>query len=239
MLKQRIITALVLATLVLLVIFWAPHDVVMAVLAVLVLAGAWEWSAFPGFTSPGARLAYVAVIAVSVAATWAVGTGIDRSALLYCALAWWLVAICWVAIFPAHVSRGGAAIAGLLVLVPSWLALVQLHSFNPQWILFLLLLVVAADVGAYFGGRRFGRHKLAPQVSPGKTWEGVIGGLAAAAVMSGIGVYWFNVQVMPFVVLCAIVVGAAQQSAPTQKKNKNNSLLKDIHRRKLIQIILI
>lgn len=227
MLRQRIVTALVLAPLVLLVIFWVPHGVLMAVLALLVLAGAWEWSAFPGFASPAARLAYVAVIAASVALTWASGTGIDRSALLYCALAWWMVALCWVAIFPGHMNRGGAALAGALVLVPAWLALVQLHNFNPQWILFLLLLVVAADVGAYFCGRRFGRHKLAPQVSPGKTWEGVAGGLLSASVMAGIGVYWFNVQPMPFIVLCAVVVIASILGDLTESLFKRHAGLKD------------
>lgn len=227
MLKQRIVTALVLAPLVLLVIFWASHNLVMAVLAALMLAGAWEWSAFPGFTSRFARFVYVAAVAASIAATWAVGSAMERSALLYCALAWWMVALFWVAIFPAHVNRGGAAIAGLLVLVPTWLALVQLHEFNPQWILFLLLLVVAADVGAYFGGRRFGRHKLAPQVSPGKTWEGVFGGLAAAAVMAGIGVYWFDVQAPPFILLCAIVTIASIVGDLTESLFKRHAGLKD------------
>lgn len=227
MLKQRIITALVLAPFVLLVIFWAPHAWVMGVLALLMLAGAWEWAAFLGATSLLARFVYVMAVGAAIAVTWGAGTGIDRSALLYGALVWWLVALCWVALFPAHVNRGAAAIAGLLVLVPTWLALVQLHSFNPQWILFLLLLVVAADVGAYFGGRRFGRHKLAPQVSPGKTWEGVLGGLAAAAMMAGIGVYWFNVEAMPFIVLCAVVVVASIVGDLTESLFKRHAGLKD------------
>jgi phosphatidate cytidylyltransferase len=227
MLKQRIVTALVLAPLVLLVIFWAPHQWMMAVLALLVVAGAWEWSAFIGVTGFAARLTYVAAVAAAIAATWIVGTGLERSALLYCALAWWMVALCWVALFPGRVSRPGSAIAGLLVLVPAWLALVQLHQINPQWILFLLLLVVAADVGAYFGGRRFGRHKLAPQVSPGKTWEGVMGGLAAAAVMAGIGVYWLEVPGLPFIVLCAVVVIASIVGDLTESLFKRHAGLKD------------
>jgi phosphatidate cytidylyltransferase len=227
MLKQRIVTALVLGALVLLVIFCASHDIVMAVLALLILAGAWEWSAFPGFSSLAARLAYVAAVGASIAATWLVATENERSTLLYCALAWWVVALGWVAMFPGRMNRGGAAVAGLLVLVPAWLALVQLHNFNPQWILFLLLLVVAADVGAYFCGRRFGRHKLAPQVSPGKTWEGVLGGLAAAALMAGIGVYWFNARLGPFIVVCAVVVVASVVGDLTESLFKRHAGLKD------------
>lgn len=228
MLKQRIITALVLAPLVLLVIFWVPHDLVMVVLAALILAGAWEWSAFPGLNGVMKRSAYVAVVAIAIIAVWQLGTANGRStALLYAALAWWIVALSWVAVFPGRVTRAGAAVAGLLVLVPAWLALVQLHEFQPQWILFLLLLVVAADVGAYFGGRRFGRHKLAPQVSPGKTWEGVVGGLAAAAIMAGIGVLWLDVKAVPFVLLCVIVVVASVVGDLTESLFKRHAGLKD------------
>lgn len=227
MLRQRIVTALVLAPLVLLVIFWAPPVLVMSVLALLMLAGAWEWSAFPGLRSPVARAAYVLVIAAAIAATWMSGTGPEHTALLYCAIAWWILALGWIVVFPGHVNRSIAAVVGLLVLVPTWLALVQLHRFDPQWILFLLLLVVAADVGAYFGGRRFGRHKLAPRVSPGKTWEGVIGGGVAAAIMAVIGVFWLHVQAVPFIVLCVVVVVASIVGDLTESLFKRHAGLKD------------
>lgn len=227
MLRQRIVTALILAPLVLLVIFWAPHALVMSVLALLMLAGAWEWSAFPGFQGVATRVAYVALVAVSITVVWLLGEGGELAALLYCALAWWLVALGWVTLFPGRTTRSGAALAGLLVLVPAWLALVQLHQFQPQWILFLLLLVVAADVGAYFCGRRFGRHKLAPQVSPGKTWEGVLGGLVAAAIMAAIGVFWFDVKAVPFIALCTVVVVASIIGDLTESLFKRHAGLKD------------
>jgi phosphatidate cytidylyltransferase len=227
MLRQRIVTALILAPLVLLVIFWAPPALVMAILAGLMLAGAWEWSAFPGLRSTAARLAYVLAIAAAIAAIWLSGTGPEHAALLYCAIVWWMVALGWIVLFPGHANRGITALVGPLVLAPTWLALVQLHRFDPQWILFLLLLVVAADVGAYFGGRRFGRHKLAPRVSPGKTWEGVIGGGVAAAVMAGIGVFWFNVQALPFIVLCIVVVVASIVGDLTESLFKRHAGLKD------------
>lgn len=231
MLRQRVITALILAPLVLLVIFWLPHVATMGVLALLVVAAAWEWSAFPGFTQRSARWSYVAVVLLCIAAAWSYGVGREEmDTLMYAALVWWLVALLWVAAAPGRVNRATAAVAGLLVLVPVWLALVRLHGHGgagPQLMLFLLLLVAAADVGAYFAGRKFGRRKLAPRVSPGKTWEGVIGGLTAGALMAAAGVWWFEVPAVPFVMLCIMVVLASIVGDLTESLFKRHAGLKD------------
>lgn len=228
MLRQRVITALVLAPFVLLVIFWVPHPVTAAVLALLVGAGAWEWSAFPGFTHHAARLAYVAFIAACLALAWYAGVQSDSSNLLLDAsLAWWVLALLWIAFAPGSVNRATAAIAGLFALVPVWLALVRLHAQGPQLMLFLLLLVVAADIGAYFSGRAFGRHKLAPRVSPGKTWEGVCGGLLAAAAMAAVGVWWFSMDPVPFMALCIVVAIASVIGDLTESLFKRHAGLKD------------
>ena len=228
MLRQRVITALLMAPIALLVILWLPHDWTALVFALLVVAGAWEWSAFPGFGHRGARISYVVLIVLAVIVLGWVGAArhyLDE--VLIAACLWWLVALLWIAYFPTHVSRWSATVAGVFVLVPAWLALVRLHSMAPQLVLFLVLLVVAADVGAYFGGRQFGRHKLAPRVSPGKTWEGVAGGLVAAGVMAAVGVYWFNVQAVPFTILCAIVVVGSIVGDLTESLFKRHAGLKD------------
>lgn len=228
MLRQRVITALVLAPFVCLVILGVPHSITAAVLSLLAVAGAWEWSAFPGFTQYSARLAYVAFIAVCVLAMWYLGVDhVQAGFLLYAALAWWVLALLWIALAPGKVNRATAAIAGLLVLVPAWLALVRLHAQGPQLLLFLLLLVVAADIGAYFAGRAFGKHKLAPKVSPGKTWEGVCGGLAAAALMAVVGVGWFNMNTVPFMALCIVVAVASVIGDLTESLFKRHAGLKD------------
>lgn len=228
MLKQRIITALLLAPFALLVILWVPHVVTAAVLALLVLAGAWEWAAFPGFTSVPARLGYVAVVAALIAALWWSGAqNAQLDVVLYVSLAWWVVATIWIALMPTHMNRAAAMVAGLVVLVPAWLALVRLHDLAPHLMLFLVLLVVAADVGAYFGGRAFGKHKLAPRVSPGKTWEGVVGGLVAAAILAVLGVLWFRLSAVPFVALCAVVVLASIVGDLTESLFKRHAGLKD------------
>jgi phosphatidate cytidylyltransferase len=228
MLRERVITALILAALVLLVIFLLPHDATMAALALLVVAAAWEWSAFPRFTQHSARVFYVAFVAACVGATWWFGVErqeMDR--LIQAALAWWVFALVWVAIAPARVNRVTAAGAGLLVLVPAWLALARLHAAGPQLLLFLILLVVAADVGAYFAGRRFGHNKLAPRVSPGKTWEGVLGGFIAAALMAAVGVWWFKVDAPRFLSLCIVVVVASIIGDLTESLFKRHAGLKD------------
>jgi phosphatidate cytidylyltransferase len=228
MLRERVITALLLVPLVLVVIFWLPHAATMAALALLVIGAAWEWSAFPRFTQYSARAVYVAVVAACIVATWWFGVQSDEiDRLIHIALLWWIFALIWVAIAPARVNRTTAAGAGLLVLVPAWLALSRLHALGPQLLLFLILLVVAADVGAYFAGRSFGRNKLAPRVSPGKTWEGVLGGFAAAGAMAAIGVWWFKVDAPRFAALCIIVVVASIIGDLTESLFKRHAGLKD------------
>lgn len=236
MLRQRVITALLMAPVALLVVLWLPHDVTALVLALLVAAGAWEWSAFPQFPRTTVRYLYVLLIVAGMAALWwggavplqlSGGSAAHVNWVLLAACAWWVLALLWIACIPTHVGRTSAIIAGFFVLIPAWLALVRLHSLAPQLVLFLILLVVAADVGAYFGGRQFGRHKLAPRVSPGKTWEGVAGGLVAAGVMAAVGVYWFNVRPAPFAALCAVVVVASIVGDLTESLFKRHAGLKD------------
>lgn len=228
MLKQRVITALLMAPLALLFILWVPHQVTMLVLALLVLAGAWEWAAFPGLASAGARSLYTGAMALMLGLLWLAGTHSSQlDMVIYGSLVWWLLAFIWIVFAPTHMSRWAAAVGGFLVLVPAWLALVRLHEHDPRLMLLLLLVVVAADVGAYFAGRQFGRHKLAPQVSPGKTWEGVVGGLAGAALMATLAVMWLKVSVPWFVALCAAVVVASIVGDLTESLFKRHAGLKD------------
>ena len=182
MLRERVITALVLAALVLLVIFWLPHvgdDGCAGAAGDRRRLGMVGVSALHAAFSQGALCSCRGCVRRGrLVVRRRSATRSDR--LIHAALLWWVFALIWVAIAPARVNRTTAAGAGLLVLVPAWLALARLHALGPELLLFLILLVVAADVGAYFAGRSFGRNKLAPRVSPGKTWEGVLGGFAAA-----------------------------------------------------------
>jgi phosphatidate cytidylyltransferase len=227
MLRLRIITALLLAPFVLAAIFFLPEKGMAVVLSILVAAGAWEWSAFAGLTRSSAKIGYVVAVLVGIAAVWFAGPSSQAQIVLYAAMVWWLAALCWVLIWPGAVSSASAAVAGLLVLIPAWLALLRLHAHDPRLMLFLLLLVVAADVGAYFAGRRFGRNKLAPRVSPGKTWEGVGGGIIGATIVAIIGALWLHMPFLIFIGLCVLVVVASIVGDLTESLFKRHAGLKD------------
>jgi phosphatidate cytidylyltransferase len=210
-LRKRITTALVLAAIFLAIVLLLPAVATLLVLTVLVLAGAWEWSAFlrlPGYLP---RSLYVVFLAIMMAVAWHVTeTPEGREIVLAAAVVWWLVALVWIAFAPHRVTPWSAALAGVLALVPAWLALVRLRFDLPrgaEWMIFTLVLVFAADIGAFFAGRRFGRLRLAPAVSPGKTWEGVLGGAAGGALIAVVGSKWFGVPLAGFLPLCLAAVG--------------------------------
>jgi phosphatidate cytidylyltransferase len=188
MTRVRIASAIVLGGGLLAVLFKAPPSWTVVLIVATILGGAWEWSGFLRLSSLAPRLAYVGLVALwLVAAWWAAEHHGLLGAELVLAAAWWLVALCWVALRPECAGRWPTAVAGWLVLVPAGVALLQLWldpAFGLRWLLYVLLLVWAADTGAYFAGRAFGRHKLAPRVSPGKTWEGAAGGLLLVAILA-------------------------------------------------------
>lgn len=209
-LRKRISTALVLAAILISIVLFLPPVATLVLLTVLVLAGAWEWSAF--LRAPGrlARALYVAFLALMMPLIWHVTeTPQGREIVLAIAIGWWIAALGWIVLAPQRVASWSAALAGMLALVPAWLALVRLRFDlvrGAEWMLFALLLVFAADIGAFFAGRTFGRTRLAPSVSPGKTWEGVLGGAAAGALVAIAGSRWFGVPLRAFLPLCLAAV---------------------------------
>ena len=231
MLKTRIITAAVLIALLLLVIFWLPPAATVIAVTLLVLAGAWEWAGFMRLTSRAARLAYVGGIALCLPLSWlATATHEGRTLLVAVATVWWLVALLWIVFAPQRVAVWSAGLAGVLALVPAWAALVYVRRAVPggaQWLLFVLLLVWAADIGAYFAGRWFGRRRLAPVVSPGKTWEGVAGALVASGLVAAAGSHWFGVPLVLFVPLCLAAVAFSIVGDLTESLFKRFAGLKD------------
>jgi phosphatidate cytidylyltransferase len=208
-LRTRVITASVLGFAWLAIVLYLPRVVAIIGVTIAILAGAWEWSAFLRTSRAASRAAYVVLIAVlmPIACTLTGSAAAERLFFL-CALAWWLIALVWIVVAPRRATPAIAAFAGLAALVPAWLALLRLRQLQDgaQWLLFVLILVWAADVGAFFIGRRFGKHKLAPAVSPGKTWEGVIGGVCAGALVAWAGAFWFSLPLASFLPLCLIVV---------------------------------
>lgn len=209
-LRKRISTALVLAAILISIVLFLPPLATLVLLTVLVLAGAWEWSAFLRAPGPFSRALYVGLLALLMPLIWHVtATPRGREIVLAIAICWWLAALGWIVLAPQRVASWSAALAGMLALVPAWLALVRLRFDlvrGAEWMLFALLLVFAADIGAFFAGRAFGRTRLAPAVSPGKTWEGVLGGAAAGALVAVAGSLWFGVALRAFLPLCLAAV---------------------------------
>jgi len=174
--------------------------------------GAWEWTGFGGIAPPLSRAAYTILIVVLLYGAW-IGTA-DRKNLLWLlgtGCAWWVLAFLWVCLAPARQQRLLTLACGLVVLVPGFIALGRLLEVSqgfargPQLVLWLLLLVTGADIGAFFVGRRFGRLKLAPLVSPAKTWEGASGGLLTVALVAWAGSLYFGLPALPVVAFgCAV-----------------------------------
>ena len=127
-LQQRLITALVLLALLVALVFLAPPWATIAVIALAMLGGAWEWSAFLHHDRRRVRAAYVALVALGLVAAWSVSTTIDSlSMLLLAACAWWVIALLWIMLAPQRGGAISAAIAGLCALVPAGVALARVR----------------------------------------------------------------------------------------------------------------
>jgi phosphatidate cytidylyltransferase len=229
-LRKRILTAAVLAAALLCVLLLLPPAATVIVVSAIVLLGAWEWSAFLRLPSAALRAAYVVLIGLLMFAAWSVSVTAGGNFVMQLALAWWCVALLWVTLAPRRVAGWSAALAGVLALVPAWLALIRLRvgpADGAQWVLFALLLVWVADIGAFFCGRHFGRVQLAPQVSPAKTWEGVLGGMLSSAVCALAGAAWFRLPALPFLLLCLGAVGFSVVGDLTESLLKRFAGVKD------------
>lgn len=200
MLKQRVITALVLAIIFISALLGLPSGYFSFFVGAIVLIGAWEWASLAGFSALWQRSLYAFFMlgVVLLAATYLglkgeTSPALDINAireLLVAGCVWWAVALLFVQGYPSSAMLWGSKILrlvmGVLVLLPTWVALVYVRQHeNGAWLVLLLILIVAlADSGGYFVGKRFGRHKLAPAVSPGKTWEGFAGGFIANCILA-------------------------------------------------------
>ena len=190
MLKQRVITAVVLLAVLLPAMFaGTPWPFALLTLAFIGAAG-WEWARLNGLAGGAALVPGAAVLALCAAALAAGWVTAPPAAL------WWLAVLVWVLGGTAALRSGAAGWArharatrlavGVVALALAWLALAHARTVGLNFLLSILCLVWMADIAAYFGGRRFGRRKLAPAISPGKSWEGVWSGMAGVLVLGGV-----------------------------------------------------
>ena len=217
MLRQRVITAIFLLLLFLSALFFLPAPIWVLLIVVMVMQGTSEWARLAKLSGKSANGYWWLTLTVMA--------GIVLLDMNH-ALPHWLIyavsALLWLAVAPAWLMMGWQvrqpalmALTGWAILIPTGLALMDLRAANPWWLLAVMGLVWVADIAAYFTGRKFGKTRLAPRISPGKTWEGVIGALLGAAVYVPL-VIWLGgsrgavYETLPFLTLVAWVwVGLA------------------------------
>lgn len=194
MLRTRVITALVLLSLLLPGLFYLSQAHWALLIAAVVGIGAWEWGALLRWSETRRRLLGLALAlicaGVSLLAPAAIGAGSTANydspwvVLVYsvAAIFWCVLIPLWLRTRWALGSGTAGLLTGLIVLFPTWLALVQLRIPGPGILLALFAVVWMADIAAYFSGKAFGKHKLAPNISPGKTWEGAFGAVIGVVI---------------------------------------------------------
>ncbi len=234
MLKQRVITAAILLPLAILGFFWLDGVAFALFTGSVIVLGGWEWARLAGFSAQWVRTGYAGLIALLLAGLYQIpALGIP---LLWLAAGWWLLAIVLVVRYPEgrdcwH-SGGRIFLMGLPVLLPAWQALQLLKQWpmGNELILLVMVLVWTADIGAFFAGRALGRHKLAPGVSPGKSWEGVAGGLLGCLlVMLAVGACqgWSVSEMLLALCGTVVVVMVSVVGDLTESMFKRNAGLKD------------
>jgi phosphatidate cytidylyltransferase len=207
MLKMRIITAVISLALVACVLFVLPPRFAEVIIGMLLLAGAWEWSGFLQSQASSVRIAFTSLVGAFLVAAHSMFDS-QATMILQIACAWWFVAFLWVMRFPTAIPEAVRWVSGVLVIVPLFVALVSLLRTGVEYLIFTLLIVWCADGGAYFAGKKFGRVKLAPSISPGKTWEGVVGGMLLVAVLAVAVGIWQKISVgvlLPFCLATAAI----------------------------------
>ena len=209
----RVITALVLAPLLLALVIWAPPWLMQIAVGVIVLRGAYEWARFMQLSHRAHRWLYTGLILLLMVALRLSGGITVTSPVLWLASAWWLVALVWVLVYPRGLPVGQPAVwrvgtAGVLTLVPLWVAACALQDWPNDGafrLIVCLMIVWAADIFAFVAGSALGKHKLAPRVSPGKSWEGLVGGLLGGQLIAAMGVFLAGMTPWLFAVALVLV----------------------------------
>jgi len=203
LLLTRVITALVLLPVVLGMLFLASPPVWALFALVIALIACWEWSRMCGLSGRG-QAAYLVASGAIGAFLWLLYLRLVPGNFVAAAMTGFIIAtVFWIVGAPFWLgnklrpSPSACAAAGWVVAWPAWLALVVLRDTSPWLLLALAALVWVADIAAYFAGKRFGKHKLAPAVSPGKTWEGVAGGMLGVVLYGAILAWVANAHATP------------------------------------------
>lgn len=215
MLKQRLISGLLLAGVMLVTILFASQSVVAVMLGVIFAIGAWEWMGLTRYTTPLLRLIFAVIIASLFWLGWIFRQQEFVLAWLVFAIVIWFLILVLLSVYHASEADAGPRwqlpllLSGLILLPAAWFALVKLDGMHPGWLIYALALCAIADSFAYLAGKKFGKHKLAPELSPGKTREGLFGGMLAVFVFALVVALIIELPVMQMVslVLLSLICG--------------------------------
>lgn len=209
MLWKRVITAIVLASLAIFFIFFQPTESFMYALLVVSFIAGWEWARLSGLLQVFFKVLYAGIITALVYLVWRLLPEYPHllEPVMLVAILWWCVVVyILVSRVPEKDTRSVSwkkIAMGIMTLVPAVIGLVHVHQ-QPQgayWLFFVLSVIWVADIGAFFSGRRFGKHKLAPKLSPGKTREGLYGALLATQLYSLVAGWYFHLPLKAVIIL--------------------------------------
>ncbi|RTZ63328.1 MAG: phosphatidate cytidylyltransferase [Aquificaceae bacterium] len=235
MLKQRMMTGVLLALAVLLGVLLLPSPWFAVVsMIVIITLGGWEWANLTGYKDENSRGIFIALLLLVavISYTW---KGMHWP-LIIIGVFWWAYAL--MLLFNYTKEKSGLEgrswllpASSFLVLIPAWLSLIELHARLPLLVLYLIFLVAIADSGAYFAGKAMGLTKLAPDLSPGKTIEGFKGGLLGAGLWSLLAVWYFGLSftnsilfiLLSLVVATVSVGGDLYESLLKRQANEKDS----------------
>ncbi|MBL4910985.1 MAG: phosphatidate cytidylyltransferase [Alteromonadaceae bacterium] len=254
MLKQRIMTALLLAPAIIAAIFYLPLSYFSGLIIAVMAIGAWEWGPLMGFSSKIRRIAFVLTnvflmvglwLYLPIETLWLSATELHSSIvnLLWLTVAWWVLSAFLTFVYPRYSDfwskhRSVRGLFGWFTIVPTWLAFIILRSHEyqvdkydgAQLIMFLFLMVWSADVGAYFVGKSIGKHKLMPNVSPGKTIEGFLGGIVFACILVNIAGFvldWSLKQHLTVIVVTILITTISVLGDLNESMFKRQAGIKD------------
>ncbi|MEL7310607.1 MAG: phosphatidate cytidylyltransferase [Pseudomonadota bacterium] len=234
MLLKRVVSGLIAVAAILVVLFVLPEGAIAPVLLVVVAASAWEWSSLARLKATPSRLLYTLLIVGLTALYWRFTTPQLFGGLLSTAGFWWIAALFLVLRYPVRIPSFVVKVGGPLTLVSMFAALDGLARFGdreqllgPVLLLYVLVVIWAADIGGYFAGRAIGGAKLAVNVSPNKTWAGVLGGLALSALVGLVGEWMFDIGWYRIVALCAVTAAVSVLGDLTISLFKREAGLKD------------
>ncbi len=237
MLKQRVITAIILASMITTAVIFLPTQMFALMLAVIICVASWEWAACAGFHSMKQKIVYVSFILLCLIACLIFLEKQWVPLIIACGFIWWLIAIFLVVRYQMNKSINLSsgilkAMIGAIILVPAWLSLIFIHlnTSGDSLMLFLFFLIWLADSAAYFSGRKFGCNKLASNVSPGKSWEGVYGALIMSLLLGASYAIYADMQFVVavyFILLVLLTAGFSILGDLTESMFKRIAGIKD------------